>query len=100
MKNCPQCKNKMKPWVFDVGYWVKVKSLHCEKCGFNVTNDKDLVPAMAKLRAKMEKEVRIIRVGEGLGIRFPNEVVKAFNISGGKDVLLQPEEDGIKIILA
>ena len=47
----------------------------------------------------MSKEVKIVKVGTGLGVRFPNDVVKIFNVKRGKEVLLKPEADGIKLVI-
>jgi hypothetical protein len=83
---------------FDIGYGIKVDSLNCAKCGFNLTNDKRMQGALAEFRRRSAKEVKIIRIGEGLGIRFPNEVVKGLKLKKGMDVLLMPEEQGLKIV--
>ncbi|MBN1157521.1 hypothetical protein JXA85_07920 [Candidatus Woesearchaeota archaeon] len=100
MKNeCPQCKSELKKVIFDVGYGVNVESLHCEKCGFNITNDNKLKKAISSLREQMAKEVKVIKVGTGLGVRFPNEVVKSFALKQGGDILMKPESDGIKLVV-
>ena len=39
-KKCPQCKNDMNNVKFDIGYGIEVDSLHCKKCGFNITDEK------------------------------------------------------------
>ncbi len=57
--NCAQCKVEMEKVTFDVGYGIEVDSLHCKKCGFNVTGDKKLDQAMADLRSQMSKEIKI-----------------------------------------
>ena len=96
---CPQCKTTMEKVRFDVGYGIEIDSLHCKKCGHNVTNEKLMNRALLELRKRMSKEVRIIRVGIGLGVRIPNELAKSFHLQKGKNVLLQPEEDGIRLIV-
>lgn len=100
VKDCPQCKKEMKKIKFDIGYGIKVDSLHCEECGFNVTNDKTLNKAITELKEQMAKEVKIIEVGTGLGIRFPNEIVKTFKLRKGEEILVKPEIDGLKLIPA
>jgi len=96
---CPQCKASMKKIKFDVGYGIEVDSLHCKKCGHNVTDERVMKRALLRLRKKMSKEVKIIRVGIGLGVRIPNELAKSFNLQKGRNVLLQPEEGGIKLVV-
>jgi len=97
-KKCPQCGTDLKKLKFDIGYGVEVESLHCKKCGFNITEDNKLKTAIDSLREQMSKEVKIVKVGTGLGVRFPNEVVKNYKLKHGEEVILKPEFDGIKLI--
>jgi len=99
INKCPQCKLELRNVVFDVGYGVNVESLHCDKCGFNITKEDNLEKAISSLREQMSKEVKIIQVGNGLGLRFPNEIVKSFSLKKGEELVLKPETDGIKLIL-
>ena len=85
--------------MFDVGYGIEVESIHCKKCGFNITDDAKLTKALAELRQQMSKEVKIVHVGAGLGVRLPNEIVKNYNLKAGEEVLLKPEADGIKLVV-
>jgi|SRR3989344_2275385 len=97
---CPQCRSELKKVKFDVGYGIDVESLHCEKCGFNITEDQKLRKAITSLKEHMAKEIRIIKVGTGLGVRFPNEIVKNFKLKKGEEILLKPEIDGVKLVVA
>lgn len=99
VNKCPQCKSELRKTVFDVGYGVNVESLHCEKCGFNITEDNKLKKAISNLREQMAKEIKIIKVGTGLGVRFPNEIVKNFRLRKGEEILLKPEMDGMKLVV-
>ena len=96
---CLQCKSIMENAKFDVGYGIEVESLHCKKCGHNVTDAKVMNRALLKLRKQMAKQVKIVRIGLGLGIRIPNELAKSFHLHKGETVLLQPEENAIKLIV-
>jgi|SRR3989344_9235554 len=100
VNKCPKCKTELKNVKFDVGYGIGVESLHCEKCGFNITEDKKLEGALASLREQMAKEIRVVKVGNGLGVRFPNEIVKSFKLKKGEDILLKPEWDGVKLVVS
>ncbi|MBU2634414.1 MAG: AbrB/MazE/SpoVT family DNA-binding domain-containing protein [Nanoarchaeota archaeon] len=95
---CSECKSDMKKIKFDVGYGIRVDSLHCEKCGFNVTDDKVLNKALGSLKEQMSKEVKVIEIGTGIGIRFPNEIVKSFNLKKGGEIIVKPDVDGLKLI--
>lgn len=89
----------MEKVIYDIGYGIEVESLHCRKCEFNITKSKRLSKAMKMLRDNMAKDVRIVQVGTGLGLRFPNEMAKHFSLQRGKELLLKPEADGIKVIV-
>jgi len=95
---CPQCKTNLEEIKFDIGYGINVESKHCKKCGFNVTDDKKMKKALIAFKKQSSKEVKVVRIGNGLGIRFPNEVAKGLKLKKGMDVLLMPEEKGIKIV--
>ena len=89
----------MEKVIFDVGYGVSVASLHCKNCGFNITEDSKLKKCMQDLRSQMKKEVKIIQIGSGLGIRLPNNLVTSYNIKKGEAVMVQPELKGIRLLL-
>ncbi|MFH0752162.1 MAG: AbrB/MazE/SpoVT family DNA-binding domain-containing protein [archaeon] len=89
----------MEKMKFDIGYNIEVDSLHCKNCEFNVTDDKKLNEALSELRKKMSKDIKLIRIGEGLGIRLPNDIVKSYNLKKGRIVSLTSEEDGLKIVI-
>lgn len=99
MNKCPQCKRELKKVAFDIGYGINVESLHCDKCGFNITKEEKLNSAISYLREQMTKEVKVIKVGTGLGVRFPNNVVKSFSLKKGEEILLKPQIDGIKLVV-
>lgn len=96
---CPQCRSKMEEIRFDIGYGIEVDSTHCKKCGFNITNNKKLKRALNELHKQMSKEVRIVRVGTGLGIRLSNDIVRNYKLKAGENVLLKPEIGSIKVIV-
>lgn len=98
MKKCPQCKSIMKNVKFDVGYGLHIPSFHCSLCGFNTTDPQVLKKSLFKLKEHLKKDVKVIRVGAGLGIRFPNEIVRSYNLKKGEEVVIQPEEKGIRLV--
>ncbi|MBN2454767.1 AbrB/MazE/SpoVT family DNA-binding domain-containing protein [Candidatus Woesearchaeota archaeon] len=95
---CPQCKSEMESRIFDIGYGIKVNSLHCRKCKFNITENKRLKNAMSALRQRMSKDVKVVRIGTGLGIRFPNDIVKSYDLKKGEALTIKPEADGMKLV--
>ena len=46
----------------------------------------------------MQKEIKVIQVGNGLGIRIPNELAKDYQLRKGERITLKPEDDGIKLV--
>ena len=99
MTRCPQCKREMRKMEFDAGYGVKVESMHCEKCGFNITQKDAMSKALKSIRERMSKEVKLVQVGTGIGIRIPNMITKALGLRKGREVLLEPEEKGIRVVV-
>ena len=97
-KKCPQCKTSLEKVKFNIGYGVEVESLHCKKCGFNITENNKLKTAISSLREQMSKEIKIVKVGTGLGVRLPNEVVRSYKLKKGEEITLKPELDGIKLV--
>jgi hypothetical protein len=97
--NCPQCKTKMQLRIFDLGYGVDVPTKHCTNCQFNVTDEKILAAAMAKRKERMAKEVYIVAIGAGLGVRFPKEFVMEYAIKKGVKVRLKPGKRSIEVML-
>ena len=95
---CPQCKKILQKKIFDIGYGIEVPAKHCTHCGFNITDDKMLDRAIIALKEQMSKEVKVIKIGTGLGIRLPNDMVKNYNLKKGEEIRIKPERDGIKLI--
>lgn len=94
---CTQCKSEMENVQFDIGYGIEVDALHCQRCGFNITEDTKLSQALANLRGQMSKEVRLVRIGTGVGVRLTNDLVRNYHLKLGEKVILKPEADGIKM---
>lgn len=96
---CPQCSAEMKRWSFAIGHGIEVPSKHCVKCQFNVTDEKILAQAMAKRRELMSKDVRVVAIGDGLGIRFPKSFVAEFAIKKGAKLTLRPGKKGLEVLV-
>jgi phage FluMu protein Com len=92
---CPKCKKEMEKVKWNIGFGILVDSLHCPKCKFNITDEKKLDYAMGQLRKKMSFERKVVRIGTGIGIRFPNEVVEKYRLGYGKAVKIVPERHRI-----
>ena len=75
-QKCPQCQSLLKEVSFDLGYGIEVDSLHCRKCGLNITKDTTLRNTLDYMRSQMSKQIKLVRVGNGVGVKIPNEFVK------------------------
>ena len=99
MIKCRQCGNELKEIKYNLGYGLDIKTLHCGKCKFNVTEPKKLKQTIKELRNRMSKKVKVVSVGEGVGIRFPKEFVAGYKIKKGNFVMIEPEDNKIKIVV-
>lgn len=48
----------------------------------------------------MQKEIKLVQVGNGIGVRIPNELAKSYKLKKGEVITLKPEDDGIKLVMA
>ena len=97
-QKCPQCQSLLKEVSFDLGYGIEVDSLHCRKCSFNITKDTTLRKILDYMRSQMSKQIKLVRVGNGVGVKIPNEFVKTYKLKKGEGILLKPESGGIKLV--
>lgn len=99
MTKCRQCGNELREIKYNVGYGLDIETLHCDKCRFNVTEPKKLKQTIRELRDRMSKKVKVVSVGEGVGIRFPKEFVENYKIKKGAFLTIEPENNEIKILV-
>ncbi len=99
MKRCPNCNSPLKPVKWDIGQGLFVDSLHCYTCRNNVTDERHLQEKLDEFRRRNAKDIKVVGVGEGLGIRFPNEIVEQYRIKKGVKVTVNPGKNGIEIVL-
>jgi len=92
---CGNCGEKMEKVKYDVGFGIMVDSFTCPNCHHNFTDEKILDEAMEKMRERMAIKVKILRVGTGIGIRFPNEIAQKMRLKTGQEVELIPKDKQI-----
>jgi hypothetical protein len=85
---------------YDVGWGVTVPTRHCDHCKFNLTDANVLEAALKKLRDRRLKDTKVIAVGEGLGVRFPKEIVEAYTLKKGAKITMRPKKNMIEIVLS
>ena len=83
---CGNCGEKMEKVKYDVGFGIVVDSFTCPNCHHNFTDEKILDEAMEKMRKRMAIRVKVLKVGTGIGIRIPNEVVQKLRLRSGQEV--------------
>lgn len=94
---CSNCGNEMGKVKYDVGYGILVDSYTCSNCHYNFTEEKILDKAMEKLREKMAIKVKLLKVGTGVGLRLPNEVVRNMGLRTGEEVELIQQKNQLII---
>jgi len=92
---CGNCGEKMEKVKYDVGFGIMVDSFTCPNCHHDFTDEKILDEAMEKMRERMAIKVKILRVGTGIGIRFPNEIAQKMRLKTGQEVELIPKDKQI-----
>jgi len=94
---CSNCRGEMEKVKYDVGFGILVDSYTCSNCHHNFTDEKVLDRTMEKVREKMAIKVKLLKVGTGVGIRLPNEIVKKMGLKTGKEVELIQQKNQIII---
>jgi len=98
MKKCTECNGSMKehnaktPEGFDYRYF------KCDKCGEEVVNMKQLHSIAEKYRIMKRYNAKLSKWGLSLGVRIPRELVQKYKFKDNEEVIIVPEEKGIKII--
>ena len=96
---CPGCGAQLRSTRYDVGWDVVIPTKHCVQCGYNKTDEEMLASGLAKLRGRMNASVKVVAIGDGLGIRFPKEIVDHYAIRKGGKVEIRPGRKRLEIVL-
>lgn len=94
---CPNCEGKMEKVKYDVGFGVVIDSFTCSECRYNVTDEKTLDKAMEKMRERMAIRVKVLRIGTGIGIRFPNDIVEDMKLKSGQEVEILKQDNQLLV---
>src|SRR3989344_5213982 len=100
MKKCSECNGTMKERMDKTPEGIEYKYFKCTKCGEEVLNMEQLHNVANKYRVMKNYHVKLSKWGLSLGIRIPKEVVEKYKFKDNEEVIIIPEEQGIKIVPA
>ena len=100
IKTCSECKGKMKEHEAKTADGVNYNYYKCEQCGEEILNMEQLHNIAEKYRLMKKYNVKLTKWGESIGLRIPKEITKKYNFKLDEEVIIIPEDKGIKIIPA
>jgi transposase-like protein len=98
---CPICKTgEMKKIVDNIKQdGVNFEAFRCSSCGEELMNMQQLKTVAQQYRTLREaKKIVFSQWGNSIAVRIPQDIVKEYQITSGKQGLLKKEKGGIKII--
>ena len=100
MKKCSECNREMKELVNKTPEGIEYNYFKCTKCGEEILNMNQLHNVAEKYRVMKNYHVKLTKWGLSLGLRIPKEIVEKFKLKNEEEVVLIPDEKGIKLIPA
>ena len=98
--SCIECNGRMEERKSKTKDGFTYRYYHCKKCGEEIL-DMDQLHEVAEKYRKMKKfNAKISKWGMSLGLRIPKELVKKYDFKQNGEVIIIPEEEGIRIIPA
>lgn len=70
----------------------------CPRCGEEIVDMKQLHEVANKYRTIKSYHIKLSNWGPSLGIRIPKEIVEQYGLKDHKEIILIPEEQGIKMV--
>lgn len=99
-KKCSDCNGEMEVLKDRMPEGISYEYYRCKKCGEEVLDMKQLHDVAKKYRIMKRYNVKLSKWGNSLGLRLPKELAKKYNLKSNKEVIIIPQEKGIKIIPA
>jgi len=100
MRKCSECNGEMKELINKTQEGVEYNYFKCTKCGEEILNMNQLHNIAEKYRIIKNYHVKLTKWGLSLGIRIPKEVVERYKLKNNEEVVIIPEEKGMKVIPA
>jgi hypothetical protein len=98
MRKCSKCKGLMKERDSKTPDGVRYRYFSCQKCGDEILDMTQL--RQVALKYRQIKQTKLSRWGSSLGVRIPKELVTRYRLKDNLDVIIIPEEDGLRIVPA
>lgn len=98
MKQCSNCKERMKELQAKTLENIEYNYYRCEKCGEEILDMKQFHSVAEKYRSLKRYQVRLSKWGLSLGLRIPRELVKKYDLKDNTEVSIIPEKKSIRII--
>ena len=98
MKKCSECGGTMKELMNKTPEGVEYNYFKCVQCGEEIVNMQQLHNVANKYRIIKNYHVKLSKWGLSLGIRIPKEVVKKYKFRNNEEVIIIPDEQGIKVV--
>ena len=79
---------------------VEYNYFKCTKCGEEILNMNQLHNVAEKYRTMKNYHVKLTKWGLSLGLRIPKEIVEKYDLKDDEEIVIIPDEKGIKLIPA
>jgi len=100
MKTCTDCNSEMETHEAKTPEGVLYQYYKCKKCGDEIVNMTQLHEVAEKYRQMKKYHAKLTKWGLSLGVRIPKELVKKYKLKDNAEVIILPEEEGIRIMSA
>jgi len=97
---CRGCSSGMKEFFDKTPEGAGYKYFKCTKCGEEILNMEQLHNVADSYRKIKKYHIKLSKWGLSLGIRIPKEVVEKYKLKNNEDVIIIPDEGGIKVVPA
>lgn len=98
MKKCAECGGTMQELTTKTPEGAEYQYYKCTQCGEEILNMQQLHAVAEQYRAMKNYHVKLSKWGLSLGVRIPKEVVKKYKFRENEEVIIIPEEQGIKVV--
>lgn len=98
MKKCSECGGKMEELKTKTPEGIAYNYFKCSACEEEILNMDQLHNIANQYRIMKNYHVKLSKWGLSLGIRIPKEIVSKYKFKDNKEVVIIPEEEGIKVV--